>query len=280
LRLITGYVGLDIIKTIGALDPYFWGYVEHPGPSYLPDRILSRPGLVTGYRLLIAQISIYLAVKTIVCLRPLYYVGLRGSAAVGVRGEGWMYPDDFGSYFAVLEKGLAGWWGVWWHQIFRFVFEAPSKYFRLDAQKTAQARILRLFVAFGCSGFLHACGSHTAIGNSNPVAPLLFFLLQPLGIMAQLAWIKLLRYFGISAFVPKYVAWTANVIFVHLWFYFTAPMFIADVAVGGQFLFEPVPFSIVRALGFGGKDMSWFCWQGRGFLWYEGRRWWQSGIIS
>ena len=280
-RLIFGYIGLDIIKTIGALDPYFWGYVEHPAPAYLPYYIQSRPGLVTGYRLLIAQISIYLALETVLCLRPLYYVGLRKRDVSSVRGEWWMYPDDFGEFSVILERGLAGWWGAWWHQSFRFVFEAPSKYLQLHSQRTFYSRVLRLFIAFSCSGFLHTCASYTSIGKTNPLsAAFLFFFLQPFGVIGQLSYLKLLRKTGVSPYIPRHLAWAANVVFVYYWLYLTAPLLIDDLARGGQFLYEPVPFSIVRGLGLGDKDMQFYCWRGRWFSWHEGRRWWQSGIVS
>jgi hypothetical protein len=280
-QLIFGYVGLDIIKTVGSLDPYFWGYVDHSAPAYLPSYIKSRPGLVTGYRLLIAQVSIYLAVQTVLCLRPLYHVGLGKRNSPSVRGEWWMYPDYFGKYSAVLEKGLAGWWGSWWHQALRFVFEAPSKYFRLHNNSNLGARVLRLFIAFCCSGFLHGCGSYTSIGTTNPLrGSFLFFILQPLGIIGQSSYLKLLRTTGISRFIPKSVALAANFAFVNTWFYITAPLLIDDLARGGQFLYEPVPFSIVRPLGLGDKDMGFYCWDGRWFSWHEGKRWWQSGIVS
>jgi hypothetical protein len=68
------------------------------------------------------------------------------------------------------------------------------------------------------------------------------------------------------------------VIYVNTWLYFTAPLFIEDMALGGWFLFEPVPFSILRGLGFGAKDDGFYAMHGRILSWR--RDGWRTGIVT
>ncbi len=78
----------------------------------------------------------------------------------------------------------------------------------------------------------------------------------------------------------------ANVVFLLLWFYVTGPLLADDFARGGIWLFEPVPVSVVRGLGFGLNEEGWWCWGEGGGKWVgwwsdrSGRgRWWRSGVM-
>ena len=64
----------------------------------------------------------------------------------------------------------------------------------------------------------------------------------------------------------------------YTWLYYTAPLLVDDFAKGGIWLFEPIPFSPLRGLGFGAEGEGWWCWHGRLIGWHHGARWWQSGI--
>ncbi|KAE9983658.1 hypothetical protein BLS_009651 [Venturia inaequalis] len=282
-RFIVGYLALDLIKILIIHDPFFWtGDPNLPGPSYLPTRLSTSLIFMKSQRLLIAQLAVYWALQTIFQTAPLFFVGILGSERIGVRGQHWMYPPEWGNYSAVLNRGLSGWWGIWWHQSFRFAFESPGKKLvsLLDLDPTClTTKTLQMFVAFSISGFLHANASYTSIGNTRPVrGPFLFFFLQPFGIIAQMVASKLFRAMGITQYIPMPVRQAVSFLYVHIWFYHTAPLFVEDVAAGGQLLYEPIPFSILRALGFGTEENSWYCWGGRWPGFHRGRHWWESGI--
>jgi hypothetical protein len=51
-----------------------------------------------------------------------------------------------------------------------------------------------------------------------------------------------------------------------------------DFARGGVWLFEPIPVSPLRGLGFGQEGDRWWCWGHIGVGWYTGKHWWESGI--
>ncbi|KAI9818423.1 MAG: hypothetical protein M1827_000482 [Pycnora praestabilis] len=290
--LTLGYLSLDVLKKLTMHDPYFWGLPmpvhSLPAPTYLPLTITTSPTLLKSYRLLLSLGGIYTALLSIFTLGPLVFAGLLGPRILGVRGEPWMYPDTYGSFSAIYDKGLAGWWGGWWHQTFRFAFEAPSKR-AVEAlgwdPTTLKAKALQIFVAFALSGTLHACGSYTTFSNTtHPLTgSFTFFILQPIGIIAQMLASRLLKMYGIAPHIPNRVRQVGNFVVVHVWLYYTAPLLVDDFARGGIWLFEPVPFSVVRGLGFGvlGKEggEGWCCWRWEWFAkWYWGRRWWRSGL--
>ena len=277
------YFALDLIKTLMHNDAYFWGYMDAAPPSNLPDLIQGSHVLVKSYRLLVSLAGLYTSLWVIFKLGPLFFCGMLGPDRLGVRGEAWMNPADmFGSFQCVLNNGLAGWWGGWWHQAFRVAFEAPSNrlFELLEIDKRSETgKVISLFLAFFLSGCLHACGSYTQMGETRPLmGPMRFFLLQPLGIMIQTLSVRQLSTNGVSQKTPKAFKQLANFVFVHTWLYFTAPLLTDDFAKGGVWLFEPIAISPLRGLGLGAKDDSWFCWWNGILFWRSGKHWWDTGI--
>ena len=53
---------------------------------------------------------------------------LLGPEILGPAGEAWMHPPIFGPFSAVLEDGLNGFWGQYWHQIFRITFTSAGRW--------------------------------------------------------------------------------------------------------------------------------------------------------
>lgn len=284
--LITGYLTLDLLKTTMMHDPYFWGLTTHspPPPSFLP-RVLTPyfPTLLHTYRLTLCMLGVKSALQTIFSLGPLIFSGLLGPSLLGARAAPWMYPETWGPFSAVLDRGLAGWWSVWWHQTFRFAFEEPGR--RLVEslgwrRGDVRARAVQLGVAFGMSGFVHACGAWTCAGQTDPLrGSLVFFLLQAGGIFVE-GCVRLgLGKTGVQGYVPTAVKRVVTFVYVHVWFYYTAHLLGDDFSRGGVWLFEPVPVSLFRGLGFGadGRD-GWWCWSGQPVRWHSGGTWWTSGF--
>ena len=279
---IIGYFALDLLKVMIIHDPYLWGLQEPGAPAWLPEFIRTSPVLLRTYRLVFCLAGVYWALNTIFQLGPIFFCGILGPKRIGARGEPWIYPDQFGSFRHVLDKGLAGWWGGWWHQTFRFAFEAPSKWMveRIGMDRRAlSVKALQLILAFSLSGSLHAWGSYTMLPPTRPLSgPFFFFFLQAFGIMGQMMAAKWFRGIGVTQRFPKLVRQLGNFIFVHVWFYYTAPLLADDFARGGIWLFEPVPISPLRALGFGAEGHGWWCWGGKWLYWHQGEHWWQSGF--
>ncbi|KAI9677419.1 MAG: hypothetical protein M1817_006373 [Caeruleum heppii] len=278
---ILACIVLDIIKLFMMKDPYFWGFVEEGPPSYLPRWIRDSFVMTRTYRLVLSLGIIYTTLNLIFGLAPIFFVGLLGSGYLGVRGEPWLYPDMNGAFRSVLDKGLAGWWGGWWHQIFRFAFSAPSAVAleRLQLNvKSPQAKFLQLFIAFTMSGLLHFCGSYTLLPATKPLNSFFFFFVQTFGITAQTFFTALLQRYGVIDRIPKTVRQLSNFVFVHVWFYYTGPLLTDDFARGSVWLFEPIPISPLRGLGLGLREEGWYCWAGKILFWHRGNLWWESGI--
>ena len=278
---IRNYLILDFLKTLVAHDPYFWGVIgilDAPSPGYLPSFLSASPVFVKSTRLLISLAAISYALEFIFSLGPIVFVGIMGPRYIGVRGEAWMYPDHFGSFDNVLDKGLAGWWGGWWHQTFRFAFQVPGNKV-VEAlgwsERDARSRLVQAAVAFSLSGLLHMCGSYTQIGETTPVrGPLCFFLSQIVGVVLQMGISAALKKIG----APRWMTRIVNFVYTHVWFYHTAPLLVDDFARGGVWLFEPVPISIFRGLGLGSKHDGVWQWYGTVAKWHSGKHWWDSGI--
>lgn len=283
-NLAIGYILLDAIKTLGIHDRYMWyGDMSLPPPDFLPSVITNSAVLTRSYRLLVCLCAINGALWAIFKMGPVFFVGILGPKAIGLRGEAWMNPADmFGSFTHVLDSGLAGWWGAWWHQTFRFAFQQPGdrlvELLGLENRSIA-GKLVSTWVAFFLSGVLHASGSYTQLGDTHPTTgSMMFFLAQALGVTVQTALVQALKQAGITQHIPQAIRRAANFAIVAVWMYFTAPLLVDDFARGGIWLFEPVPISIVRGLGFGPKGEGWWCWYGGLLEWRTGRSWWDSGI--
>jgi hypothetical protein len=275
IRLILGFFVLDLIKTMMNHDPYFWGYIDADPPPWLP--FASSSVGVKSYRLLLSCAGLSTALNEIFRLQPLLFVGVLGPRYAGLRGEAWMQPADYwGSFALILDKGLAGWWGGFWHQTFRFAFEAPARWVlqRLGMDpKSPGGKVVGLFVSFGLSGCLHASGSYTQLGDTRPFrGPFCFFMAQAVGISLQTFASHQLKT------APGMMRRGGNLFFVMVWLYWTAPLLVDDFARGGIWLYEPIAFSPLRALGWGAKDdTSMNLWSGL-LYWRKGERWWDTGV--
>jgi hypothetical protein len=105
-------------------------------------------------------------------------------------------------------------------------------------------------------------------------------MLQALGIFLEVVVSSVLRRTGIQNHIPQWLMRTWTFVYVHVWFYNTAHLLCNDFALGGVWLFEPIPVSLFRGLGFGAaKQDGWWCWGGGEIVrWHTGKHWWQSGI--
>jgi len=72
------------------------------------------------------MVVVWLGLQIALALGPLFFAGILGRNLICVRREPWFYPDHYGNYSIVFDRGLAGWWGGWWHQMFRPGFDAAG----------------------------------------------------------------------------------------------------------------------------------------------------------
>ena len=277
IELVAGYLILDIVKVIMMKDPY---YIFGPTTYALPSHLASLSQLQLGlYRETLNAITIVVSLRMAFVLMPFWMCLLNGPRVFGLRAEPWYFPSSWGSFSNILDKGLSGLWGRWWHQTFRFAFSAPSN-FLIDngyvEAKSATAKLSALVFAFGISGFMHRWGSLTQFPETHAWDPPIFFMLQGLGIFIQTTLVSIISC-RIETF-PKAVKQVGNLIFTLIWVYGTAWILVDDFSRGGIWLYEPIPISPLRGLGFGVEGDGWWCWDHIGVSWYTGKHWWESGI--
>lgn len=281
-HFLLNYLLLDLGKAAMMKDPHFWAYPNSQAPAYLPHIVRESYAATRAYRLLLSLLMLTIALRLIFIMAPIFFVGILGPNVLGVQAEAWRYPSFWGSYTNVLDRGLLGWWGGWWHQTFRASFGAPIAWLFPNPnaeERSPGARLLQLTVAFMMSGVLYACGSYTAFPPTQPLrGSLSFFVLQPLGIALQLAGTNFLRRLGLASWCPLSIRRMSNFIYTHAWLYYTAPFLLDDMSRAGVWLFEPVPVSPTQGLGFGVEGEGWWRWKFPWAHWHQGQHWWDSGL--
>lgn len=285
-RLLTAglmYVILDFLAVFMTKDPYFVLGPDHtsfphlPLPSYLHG--LS-PFLIKAYRQVFSLAGVLSAISGVFNLNDLAQYFML-SKIFAQRGDLWQHPSTFGSFWQVLDRGLAGWWGGWWHQTFRAQFVAPAKWLVRRGymeRGSIMAGAAALVISFGQSGLLHASGSISSVPETKVWRSPAFFALQVLGIVLQTVAEWYVRE-KLRLAVPKRLAQVGNLAFALAWLHLTADFFTHDLASAGIWLLEPVPFSFFRMFGFGSAGDRWWRWdEFHRPRWYSAEHWWQSGI--
>ncbi|KAJ1331342.1 Membrane bound O-acyl transferase family [Microdochium nivale] len=311
-RMLPAYVLIDVLAVLVTADPHFVVGPEqdlplprnlaalHPAARFMWRQLLALLGIISALQLLLN----FGQLLTCLLCRPL----------LGFRAHPWHLPSVTGSFEQVLDRGLAGFWGSWWHQTFRFGFAAPTKWLLRNGyvkKGTFAADAASFTFAFAQSGFLHAAGSYTTVSATKWWMPPTTFLLSGLGMLLQkrlsplaaLLW----QYVFASAAnnnnnnnnketatattttatplsPPRWVRRAANLAFVLGWLSLTAWPLLEDFSRGGLWLFEPVPVSLARGLtGLGDPaDRRVWRWADRDFYphWYSsGPSWiWDIGV--
>lgn len=283
--ILQGYLLLDLLKTVMNHDPYYWGLVDQPPPASFPSVITSSPVITRVYRCVVCVAFFASTLQTMFSFIPLVFLGLFSPDVAGPTGEAWLYPVEYGSYKTVLTRGLAGFWGGWWHQVFRYGFQSAARWLTVTVlglkPKSQAAAVIELHTSFALSGFMHAAGSITMLGSTRPWTNMfLFFALQPAGILIEIVTAHLVGRTKVGRRVPKSLVWTLHFVYAHAWLYLTGPLLTDDLARGGMLLFEPVPFSPLRGLGFGTPGDGFYCWGEATTTWHwDAKRPWLSGLV-
>lgn len=280
-KIVIFYFVLDFLSVYMKKDPYFILGPDYQGDIALPPHLHDfPPWLLLAYREAFSLLGVYGAIEAVFCVSDLvqYWLANRFYPS---RGALWQFASTFGSFEQILARGLAGWWGGWWHQTFRMQFAAPATYLLRRGylkRGTRLASVATMFVSFLQSGLLHASGSFTSTPKTKPWRAPAFFFLQMVGILLQQSAAHLFR-LCVPLRLPRLVSRAVNLLFTLTWLFFTAPLFMDDCSSTGLWLVEPVPASPLLFLGFGSEGDHWWRWD-----WdhlpglYSGETWWRSGI--
>lgn len=295
LTWLKTYLYLDLAKNLMMRDPYFWGVRPAPPPPSFPFNYLAGyPILTTLYRLHLIAFGIIVALTYACSFGPIIFLGLslafpnasRSLTSIPLDAP-WLYSDIFGPFMGpVLDHGLVGCWGQWWHQLFRFGFTSPACWllFLLPKRLASNRQFRRLVMtlsAFTISGALHACGSYTQFADTKPLSStFMYFMLQALGIIVQNVFVMLvLPKISPRDGFPRWLRRAGNFSFSFVWLMASGTIIADDLAKGGVWLTEPIPFSFIRGLGLAGnEEREWRCWKGPWFSYWSDGSWWQSGV--
>ncbi|KAJ6107407.1 hypothetical protein N7523_008730 [Penicillium sp. IBT 18751x] len=290
---LQSYLLLDILKVVMMRDPYFRGTSGYDSMPPFPMSYLAPfPLLVTIYRYLLSCIGVYVALNFVTSLNPICFLGLSLAFPNASRkltaaplDEAWLYADSFGPFISpVLDHGIAGCWGRWWHQLFRYGFTATARWIcaclptRFAANEQIK-QVLYIVVAFTISGLIHACGSYTQLAETKPFSgPFLFFSLQSIAIICEHIFKKaIFPRLPLVSGTPRWLRRTANAVLVFFWLLYSGGFIADDFARGALWLMEPIPFSPLRGLGLANGD-GWWCWKEPWFQYWSDGTYWGSGI--
>ncbi|KXX75106.1 hypothetical protein MMYC01_207641 [Madurella mycetomatis] len=303
------YLVIDLWTLAARRDPYFLlgpDYPRHGVPlppplAALPLRSVTLPLLrsLAAVAGVLSALHLYHSLLQLLLCCVLPVLGLH--RALGAHAELWQHPTLMGSFTpSVLDRGLPGLWGGWWHQTFRRGFVSPGRWLlgcvagggggggggsesRMRGGRKvppAVAMVVDVVGAFLLSGLVHASGGATAVPAGTVAwTPVAFFMLQAVGVLGQTAFCYVLKG-PIDRLAPRWARRTGNLLFAALWLHLTAWGLIDDMSRAGLWLFEPVPVSPLRMMGLRGlPGEGWWRWDGEyGMRWYSGKRWWESGI--
>ena len=282
---LTRYLILDILKVALMHDPYFLSLgPSYPLPTKFPAVLAAHPLLLRFTRLIAVFFIVRFALEIIFAACALLTCGLLGPRYLGLRAAPHHYAPFYGPFNAVAAQGLAGFWGVHWHQLLRAGLEAPGASlvkWRGWSPRSARAKFTTAGGAFLCSACVHASGRYMATGMTEPGGwkSAAFFTLQIVGVVGEAVIVEAWKRTGFRDGASGWVRQGLTFALVAAWLLLTAPLFADDVARGGVFLFEPVPISAVRAVGFGGKDGSIWRWTARNIFWHvDEEHWYKSGL--
>ena len=286
-RLVLLVVCVDVGKGIMMQDRYFWGEVDHPAMVLTAWPLLDY-GLASVWHTVFSLAGIYTALLGIQTVQTLVCLHMLGREVMGIPGEGWMYPPLYGPWSSMLEKGIKGQWGIFWHQGFRLPLTAAGTWvvdtFGLDPGSQS-TKFAKLITAFALSGALHFAESYSTWPSTSPWKTYTFFLLQPLGMVMQDAVVR--RVWGNPSKVKGEWAKRSLCVFnagtTLLFFFCTFPLLGDDIARAGLWLAEPLPVSPTRMLGgtlgvMPGEEGWQWRWGGRAMEWYDGGPWWRRGL--
>ncbi|OTA92112.1 hypothetical protein M434DRAFT_396663 [Hypoxylon sp. CO27-5] len=281
--MLPNYILVDLCAVYMTADPYFVLGPEHNEP--LPPHLASlSPLLLSAQRTALSFAGVLSALQLLFNAGALALAFLPPLPQIlRFRAHPWHLPSPTGSFTEVLDRGLAGFWGSWWHQTFRFGFAAPAQYLLREGYVKpgiAGAQAAAVACAFLTSGFLHASGSYSTVPTHTKwYLPPFFFLLAGFGTTLQ-SWLARAVFRAYIERLPRWARRLGNLVFVTVWMCGTSWLLVDDFGRCGIWLFEPVPVSIFRALGLGpSQDRR--VWRLEADIlprWYWGKHWWDTGL--
>ncbi|EGE03949.1 hypothetical protein TEQG_02983 [Trichophyton equinum CBS 127.97] len=268
-----------------------WATLSIPPPPFLAFCGPLAPTIAYMYRLAMSGAAVYCAVLFPTTISATVFLAI-SQTPLGCKTRipfeaSFLYPPYFGDVLIpILDEGLVGFWGKFWHKQFRAGFLAPGNWVKSKLMSRNLGRKwpqsifwgLQVVISFTLSGILHFSGSYTQNSSSNPFNQFLFFALQIVGIFVQIS-IETLSRRLIPFKIPVWLKRLSKGVFVLVWLACVGPLLCDDFTIGGVWMEEPIPYSPIRAMGFAIGTGGAVRWQAEQLRWWKGTRWWERGII-
>ncbi|KAH8777115.1 hypothetical protein F5882DRAFT_502855 [Hyaloscypha sp. PMI_1271] len=230
---------IDATNAYQHLDLYF--QIETPIDSAFPlplsallyryaSGFLPPPRLV---RILVLGMQQYAVFTLINRVLAILHVSLGG---LGIFGEWWggvdSWPMLMGSPAVVWGSGLRGFWGRFWHQLFRDLFMSPAKALInvLGVKpKSLPAYGIKIVIAFFISGVLHAASLPRNMYRVSPLRYASFFWIQGVCVLLEVMVEQMLgdRQLKQRAWWKRYGAGIIRLLWTVVVLYVTVPV-VAD----------------------------------------------------
>ena len=193
--------------------------------------------------------------------------------ALGIIPDTWSpqsWPLFFGPFSSVLDRGLRGLWGTWWHQTTRYLLNIPGMALSHVMKLKEGGRgdyLCRTTTAFAASGLVHMglvppeprWATRSAWTIRAYIAG--FFWLQAVGIAVEVLVFDGLRLMGLSEWVSGWRRILRRVVvlaWVIFWLCWTLPILGVGVRELGYGRVYPIPISLWMGL----TSSRWAVWPG------------------
>lgn len=269
IQILQSLVLMDLAATYIQTDPYFFKNINISTP--FPPSTSSTPTALAILRLFppwVVRVSafgaqIYSAVSIMFILPALI------GTAIYVLPDHWSphnWPLMLGPFSAIIENGLRGLWGSFWHQMTRHMASIPGR--ALIELAGLRPSSLVGYVSLVTSTFLFTGILHIGLVPLQPLQTDLsanelklyvasFFWVQVIGIYIELVGTRIFR--SVSVKLPSVVRDTMVLIWTASWLGLTLPLL--AVSFRGLGYWDAYPFPVSPTQGIWGQ--GWFPWSGR-----------------
>lgn len=266
IRILQSLVLMDLAATYIQTDPYFFKNISITTP--FPPSTSSTPAAVAILRLLspwvvrmsALEAQIYSAVNIMFVLPALI------GTAINVLPNHWSphtWPFMFGPFSAIIDNGLRGLWGSFWHQMTRNIASIPGR--ALNELVGVPTSSLIGYVSLVTSTFLFTGILHIGLVPLQPLKTdysanelklymASFFWVQVIGIYIELLGTKMFRSFSVK--LPFMVRDTVVLIWTAAWLGLTLPLL--AIAFRGLGYWDTYPLPVSPMQGISGQ--GWFPW--------------------
>ena len=261
---LQSFVILDITSSFVRQDPYF-----HISGISIDDPL---PATLTSTSIYIELLQILppripraaiLASQAYACITQggsLPTIPVVGLNALGLWPDEWSpqtWPIFFGQFSAVVDKGLRGLWGIWWHQTNRYTTSTPGRALSRSLRISTNS-LLGYFLlttsAFLLSGTMHMGLIPPQPSSTNMSADEMrlfiaaFFWLQIPAFAFEILVLKACKRFFSPALRSSSLARMLTLSWVLAWMAYALPFLAVPFRELGYWKYPPLPISVLGAI--------------------------------